>query len=45
MINVVKSSRQIEKRQERKFSIVLSREKVVNNFEECNVGAVTSPLS
>ena len=45
MIDGVKSSRQIEKRQERKFIIVFSREKVVNNSEECCFNAVTSPIS
>ena len=34
MINDDKSGGPIKKRQERKFMIILSREKVVNNFEK-----------
>ncbi len=41
----VGGARQIEKRQEQKFIIVLSRKKVVNNTEDCYFNAVTSPIS
>ena len=44
MTNGVKSGRQIENRQEQKFIVILSREVVIINFEECCFSAMTSPI-
>ena len=45
MINGVKSGRQIEKRQKRNSIMNLSREKVLNDSEECYFSVVTSVIT